>query len=120
MEFMRPLSVTILACVYIAVGSAGFVYHLSDFRGQDPSDAALVELTELLAVLSGIFLLKGRNWARWGALAWIGFHVVRSAFHSMQQVAVHALFLGAIAWILFRPAAAASFTSARPYSQNPE
>ena len=37
-------------------------------------DDALVELTELIAIVCGVFLLQGRNWARWLALAWIASH----------------------------------------------
>ena len=35
-----------------------------------------IALFELLAVLAGVFLLKGRNWARWLLLLWIAFHVI--------------------------------------------
>ena len=36
-----------------------------------------------LAIVCGVFLLRGHNWARWLALAWIAFHVVLSAFHAI-------------------------------------
>ena len=39
-----------------------------------------MELTELLAMVSGAFMLRGHNWARWLALAWIIFHVILSIF----------------------------------------
>jgi hypothetical protein len=50
-------------------------------------------------------MLRGRNWARWGALAWMAFHVVLSAFHSLVQLAMHSVFFAVIAYFLFRPAA---------------
>ncbi len=37
-------------------------------------------------------MLRGSNWARWLALAWIAFHVFLSFLHSWQQVLVHCLF----------------------------
>jgi hypothetical protein len=57
---------------------------------------------EVLAVVSGSFMLMGCNWARWLAVAWMAFHVILSAFHSASEMIVHGLFCAAIAWILFR------------------
>ncbi len=113
-ENKRPLSVTILAWVYIAVGAVGFVAHFTDFlkRGGFQYDAIWIELTELLAILSGAFLLRGHNWARWLALAWMAFHVILSAFHAFRELAIHCLFCAVIAWILFRPEAARCFRGA--------
>ncbi|HXE15336.1 MAG TPA: hypothetical protein VN633_24640 [Bryobacteraceae bacterium] len=104
----RPLSVTILGCLYIAVGTVGFVYHLSEFLARDAFqyDAVWVELVEFLAIVCGAFMLRGSNWARWLALAWIGFHVILSAFNAFPEFAIHCLFCAVIAWILFRPKAA--------------
>jgi uncharacterized membrane protein HdeD (DUF308 family) len=84
--------------LYIAVGSVGFVFH---FRDRD--DWVWVELVELVAILAGVFVLRGHNWARWLAMAWIAFHVVLSAFHAVGEFAVHAVFCAVIAWVLFRP-----------------
>lgn len=100
-----PLSVLILGCVYIGVGAIGFAYHFPGFmaRGAFPYDLIWAQLIEALAIVFGVFMFRGHNWARWGALAWIALHVVLSAFHSFGELAAHALFLAAIAWILFRP-----------------
>ena len=100
----RPLAVTILAWVYIAVGTGGFFTHLSD--------GMWVELVEIAAVIAGAFLLRGKNWARWLAVAWMAFHVILSAFHTVRELVVHSLFLAVIAWILFRPEAARYFRGA--------
>jgi hypothetical protein len=77
-----PWSVTIVACLYITVGVLGFAFHLREFlqRSTFHYDAVLIELTEFLAFLFGMFLLRGANWARWGALAWMAFHVALSTF----------------------------------------
>jgi hypothetical protein len=100
----RPLAVTILAWLYIAVGTGGFFTHLSD--------GVWVELVEIAAVIAGAFMLRGKNWGRWLALAWMAFHVILSAFHAVSEVAVHGPFLAVIAWILFRPEAARYFRGA--------
>jgi hypothetical protein len=54
-------------------------------------------------------MLRGNNWARWLALAWIAFHVVVSFFHSLQEVVVHSLLFMLIAYFLFSPEARAYF-----------
>lgn len=109
----RPLPVTILGWVYIAVGAAGAVAHASDFRASQgfPNDAVWAELTELLAILSGAFLLRGRNWARWLTVAWMAFHVVLSV-HMLPALLIHCLFLVLIVWFLFRRPSARYFQGA--------
>ena len=76
-----------------------------DLRQPFQNDIVWVELVRVLAIVSGIFMLRGRNWARLLAMAWIAFHVVISIFHSWSQVAMHALILLVFAFFLFRPAA---------------
>ena len=108
----RPISVTILACVYLAVGVGGFAVHFRELLAGHP-DAVGIEVTELIAIVCGAFLLRGQNWARWLALAWVAFHVVLSAFHAIPELAIHAVFCAVFAWVLFRPEAARYFRGAR-------
>jgi hypothetical protein len=108
----RPISVTIVACLYLAVGAGGFVVHFRELLAHHP-DAVAIEVTELVAILCGVFLLLGHDWARWLAVAWIAFHVALSAFHSIAEFAIHAVFCALIAWILFRPEATRYFRAAR-------
>jgi hypothetical protein len=76
-------------------------------------DDALIELTELIAIVCGVFMLQGRNWGRWLALVWIAFHVAFSLFDSLPKAVVHGLLLVLIAYFLFRP-------NARAHFQHPE
>jgi threonine/homoserine efflux transporter RhtA len=108
----RPISVTILACVYLAVGVGGFAVHFRELLARHP-DAVAIELTELTAIVCGAFLLRGQNWARWLALAWIALHVILSPFHAIPELAIHAVFCAAFAWVLFRPEAARYFGGAQ-------
>jgi Trk-type K+ transport system membrane component len=112
----RPISITILACVYILTGAVGFVYHLRNFSlaATFPNDSILVEFVRLLAIVAGAFLLRGHNWARWLALAWIAFHVVISALNSLPQAAMHSVFCALFAWILFRRDATLYFQPPTP------
>jgi hypothetical protein len=97
----RPVTIWVLSCLYIAVGAIGFAYHLRELMALQP-DSVWIELTELLAILAGAFMLRGSNWARWLALAWMAFHVAIS-FPAFRQVMIHSLFFAVIAWLLFRP-----------------
>src|SRR5262245_38784478 len=108
----RPLSVNMLACVYLGVGIVGVAYHFPEFLTLR-YDSVEVELMEVLALVSGAFMLRGRNWAGWLAVAWVTFHVISSAFHSFPEFAIHCVFAAVIGWVLFRPAAGRYFGAAR-------
>lgn len=111
----RPISVTLLAWLYIAVGAVAFIGHFQDVHAANMFryDGIWIEVVEVLAVVCGVFLLRGQNWARWLAIAWIAFHVALSVYGPAREIVVHSLFLVAFTWILFRPAAAKYFSAAR-------
>ena len=112
----RPLSVTIIGCLFVAAGMVGLVYHATEFTTTNrPFQLVLVCFVRLLAIVCGAFMLRGQNWARWGLLVWIAYHVVLSALHSVFEFVVHGLLLAVIAWFLLRPRASAYF---RNVSQN--
>lgn len=101
-----PLAVTIIGWLYIATGTIGFAYHATGFDARHPFQDGFVwiEIVRLIAILCGVYLLRGRNWARWLALGWMGFHVILSVFNSWRECAFHAVLCAVIAWCLFRPA----------------
>lgn len=111
----RPVSVWIVSCLYMAVGTIGFVYYFSELMAHR-GDSVWIELTELLAIVSGAFMLRGYNWARWLALVWMAFHVAIS-FPVYRQVAIHLAIFAGIAWVLFRRDAQQYFTLRNPNSQ---
>src|SRR5215469_14164192 len=102
-----PLSVLVLSCAYMAVGAIGFVYH-SLRPPASHSEDVWIEASELLAFVAGVFMLRGHNWARWLAAAWMAFHVVIS-FPVVRQIAIHSLFLAVIVWVFFRSRAREHF-----------
>ena len=77
-----------------------FAYYFSELLAHQ-DDSVWIELTELLAIVSGAFMLRGHNWARWLALAWMAFHVAIS-FPVYRQMAIHLIIFAGIAWVLFR------------------
>ncbi len=110
----RPLAVTIVGLLYILVGVVGGVYHLIGLKMQQPFpyDILWAEFAELVAILCGVYMLLGHNWARWLAMAWIAFHVFLSAFGALQEMAIHGLFFVILAYLLFRSTTGRYFRAA--------
>lgn len=109
----RPRSITVISWIFIAVGIFALGYHLLH-----PFEAGLlwVCFVRILAVVCGVFMLFGCNWARWLLIIWIGFHVIVGALHSPSSLMVHGLLFAVIVYFLFRPQASAYFrgTGAEP------
>jgi hypothetical protein len=63
------------------------------------------------AIVAGVFMLRGRDWARWLALAWIAAHVVISAFHLMQGLLIHSILFVLFAYLLLRREAREYFSA---------
>lgn len=110
----RPRSITVISWAFVAVGVVGLGYHLTEFNAHRPFDHDLlwVSVVRLLAVLCGVFLLRGSNWARWGLVVWLGYHVILSVLHTPFELAVHSLLFAAVLYFLFRPPASAYFRGA--------
>jgi hypothetical protein len=95
-----PIEVLVVAFLYIIVGTVGLVRHFPRPIVVHQDDIWIL-LTELLAVVAGVFMLRGHNWARWLAIAWIVFHVILS-WPVVAQLIVHSLITILIAALLFR------------------
>ncbi len=92
------------------MGLIGLLYHLTE---RPPGRwIALISFIRILAIVGGIFLIKGHNWARWLLLAWLALHVGISAFHSPSETAAHAVLFIVIAYFLFTPPASKYFQPA--------
>jgi hypothetical protein len=107
----RPHSVTAIGCIFVAAGVIGLAYHGAEYKAQLPFDYGVVWvlLVRLLAILGGVFLLRGSGWARWFLLIWIAYHVILSAFHSVFELITHSLLFAVIAYFLYRPRVSAYF-----------
>lgn len=107
----RPIPVTIVGLVLIAVGAIGFVYHLKaiDFHQRFPAENVWILGLSLAAIICGSYMLRGHNWARWAAMAWIAVHVAISFLNSWQQVLMHAVIMLLFAYALFSLDARAYF-----------
>jgi hypothetical protein len=108
----RPLSITIISWLFIAAGAVGLAYHATEFKALRPSKYELVwvSFVRLLAIVAGVFMLRGRNWARWLLVLWLAYHVGLSFLHTPFELIVHGLLFLAVLYFLFRAPARVYFS----------
>ena len=111
----RPVSVTIIGCVFVAAGLIGLAYHATEFNPKRPleNEAIWVAIIRLIAVACGVYILRGSNWARWLGLGWIAYHVIPGSFYSPNEIIMHTLLFAVFAFFLFRPPATRYFRGQR-------
>jgi len=122
----RPLLVTIIGWIFIVVGSVGFVYHtIPLLRGRAVDmgpggtvDTLVISFVRILAIVAGVFLLRGHNWARWLCVAWAAFHVLVSLWHSPFELVMHIVVLLVVVYILFRRTSSEYFKAPSQITQN--
>ncbi len=97
-----PLAITGIGWLYIAVGIVSMVYHLHEAWAKYGFELDLVwiELIGLSALGIGVFLVRGKTWARWFAVGWMGFHVGVTAFNGFHGFIVHCVLFVLITWAL--------------------
>ena len=106
----RPLSVTLISYLFIIAGAAGIIYHASELREIATHREVIWVLTvRLLAIVGGLYALRGANWARWLLVAWIVYHVILSFYHSTAELAMHAALTVVVLIALFYKGANAYF-----------
>ena len=100
----RPIAVTVIAGLLILGSCAGIVLGLVNTKSLSDDHYAILWIVAVNAagMVAGGFILRGENWARWLAVAWIGFHVVITLWNPWQQRAMHWLIFGLIVFGLFR------------------
>jgi hypothetical protein len=103
----RPLPITIIGWLFIAASIVGFVYHANEINIHNlfGNDVHLALLVRILAIVGGIFLLRGADWARYLLAVWLLYHVILSIFHPIEQLIMHSILLIVITFFLFRPKA---------------
>jgi hypothetical protein len=107
-EHKRPISVTIVGWIFIATGIIGVGVHAAELKRGFGWDVVAALAISVVAVLCGAYILRGSGWARWLAVAWLGFHVAISV-HSPQQLAMHGALFVVFAYLLFRASATTYF-----------
>lgn len=102
----RPRSITLISWLFIVFGSAALIAGLVT---TDLKSHWYVHLSRLLQIVAGVFMLYGRNWARWLLVAWIAFHIIISALHSVLFLLMHVAIFSVILFFLFRRQASSYF-----------
>jgi hypothetical protein len=106
----RPLSVTLISYLFILAGAAGIFYHASELKEiATRREVIWVLVVRLLAIIGGVFALRGANWARWLLVAWIVYHVILSFYHSTAELAMHVALTVVVLIALFYKRANAYF-----------
>jgi hypothetical protein len=112
----RPLSLTVIGWLFIAVGIGSLVWHLGPLLLGDASapppnegDAAVawIVASGLVAIAGGVLLLRRVSGARWMLAAWLAFHIWVGWLHDPVRLAFHVALFVVLVFLLFRPAAAA-------------
>ncbi len=112
----RPLSITIISWLFIIFGSIALMSALLPIAGATPAQIVaefkqhwMVHLSRLASIVSGLFMLRGYNWARWLLVAWMAFHIVIGAMHGLVPLLIHVAIFSVILFFLFRRPASAFF-----------
>jgi hypothetical protein len=111
---MRSWSLIAVAVIFLALGVLDIARGLAPLFASAPrwhmaADDMEVLAIGIAAIVGGVYVLKGRNWARWLLAVWMAFHVAISIPRPTQLIA-HVVIFGAIAFVLFRPATSQYFT----------
>jgi hypothetical protein len=112
----RPRSITVISWIFIVFGGIGFIASLLPYLELAPAQRIaelkahwILHLARIIAVVCGVFMLYGFNWARWLLVAWIVFHIILSVLHSPLQLLMHTLIFSIVLYFLFRQQASAYF-----------
>jgi len=120
----RHRSIAVIAWIFIAVGTAGLLKdlwpllspnaasQLAKLKADGLADLGPAWTSRLLAILGGVGLLRGYNWARWLLVVWMVFHIGLSALHSPGELLVHAAIFIPILYLLFRRSTTSYFDGA--------
>ena len=96
----RPLSLTIISWIFIIFGSIALLSGVLPFS--DLKSHWYIHLSRLLQIVVGVFMLYGRNWARWLLVVWIAFHIVVGALHGIAPLVMHVVIFSVILFFVFR------------------
>jgi hypothetical protein len=94
--------------------------HVAEYRSQHPFLYARLCAGPIVALISGLFILRGFNWARWLFVLWFGYNLMENIAHVSRKPPLFpalaavptlsaGLFFGAGAYLLFRPSARTFF-----------
>lgn len=100
----RPIGVIVVSALLVLAAAGGLVADFlnSPSLSADHYAAIWIALVNVVGIVAGVFLFRGRNWARWLATAWMAFHVVISLWNPWQKIVIHGLIFVLMTLILLR------------------
>jgi hypothetical protein len=110
----RPRSIIVISFLFILLGTLTLIHAAWDLantqqRLTNLQNHWMIYLSAVAAIVGGAFLLRGRNWARWLLVMWMGFHIVVGALHGMLPLLTHVVIFSVILFFLFRRPASSYF-----------
>ncbi len=117
----RPIPILVVGWFFIVAGVVGIVYHAREFNIRKPSDPELLIAlaVRVLAVVGGVFVLRGAKAGRLVLILWLVYHAILSAFHPLTEFLFHVVLLAIVGFVLFRPEASAWFQRTATISGGP-
>jgi len=124
----RPRSVTVIGWLSLVLGllvlaalfpkSPDAQRNMAQYGSQHPFLFARLWAGPVIALVCGVFMLRGHNWARWLYVVSFGYNVIDNMAHSslrrLALASIPGLLIGAAAYYLFRPAATGFFRGRIP------
>ena len=109
----RIRSVVLVGVLFLILGALDLWRGLAPLFASAPhwhmaADDVEVLAIGIAAIVGGIYVLRGANWARWLLAAWMALHVAISIGQPSALVA-HLVIFGFVAWLLFRSGASPHF-----------
>jgi hypothetical protein len=106
----RPLPVTLISYLFIVAGTTGIIYHSDELKEiLKQQEVIWIFTVRFLAIIGGVFMLRGANWARWLSTMWMFYHVVLSFYHSPAELITHVIFMIIVVIALYNRKANAYF-----------
>jgi uncharacterized membrane protein HdeD (DUF308 family) len=108
----RPPSIVVISFLFILLGIITLVHAVMELinttdRLTDLKSHWMIYLSAFAAIVGGVFLFKGHNWARWLLVLWMAFHIVVGALHGIVPLLTHVVIFSVIFVFLFRRPASA-------------
>jgi hypothetical protein len=102
----RPMAVTVVSWLMIAGAGFGLVRGFMNAKTFWPPERDLIWIVviDTIGIACGVFMLRGKNWARWLTVLWLAGHVALASQFMRQTLLAHLVILALIAYLLiFRP-----------------
>ena len=109
-------SVLAVGVLFLVLGALDVYRGLAPLLASAPRWRMATDDVEVLAIgiaaiVGGVYVLRGANWARWLLAAWMALHVAISIGQPTVLLA-HVAIFGFVAYLLFRPGASTHFAVA--------